>query len=81
MTYFKQVFTFKDKQPFARAILIPNGFSDVSLTGNVELTRLPSKDFILTYTDPSGQENIKNSMGWGLNRHFIFYKVVFLFHE
>lgn len=35
MTYFKQVFSPKDKRPFARAILIPNGFSDVSLTGNV----------------------------------------------
>ena len=36
---------------------------------------------MLTYTDPQGIEKMQNSMGWTLNKNFILYKVVYLFHS
>ena len=39
MTYYRQIVNTPLKEEFERAILIPNGFNHLSMTGDIKLTK------------------------------------------
>ena len=60
-------------------ILIPNGFSHLTLTGSLSLIEVQqSRSYVLDYTDISKKFSAQNSMGWTLNSQFILFKVLFV---
>ena len=62
-----------------QVVFIPNGFSQLDLTGNVHIGQAEGNSIhLLNYRDPTGVNGNFNSMGWGLNSKFILYRVAFL---
>ena len=50
MTYNRKIVDTKLDQTFERAILIPNGFNKMSLTGNIEMTKVQEKNLLLQFS-------------------------------
>ena len=80
MTNYRQIVS-TSINSFERAILIPNGFNKMSLTGSIELTKIQKSNFLLKHSDKNEDNRLQFSVDWPLNKNFILYKVVFLFHS
>lgn len=59
--------------------MIPNGFSNVSLTGYVTHQLVPNTDiFVIRFKDEHYGSNMHQSEIWPLNSKYIWYAVVLI---